>query len=1008
MEPETSEMLLSPEVSVPKPLGKISFAAAFDAATQIHYRPSIVLLSDIFAEDNLKEKGPISHEPQSGADAEETTEDDENDVEEETEEDLKALLEDATGSGAILSDQKRQRTPLKRFDPHQELREKVATFKKEKRQQLEKEILARTGNPTLSDNELSEIRKLLQAETAAFLKEQDATGDLEWYQKNIVQQPIKDELYHTVSEMFAFADQQGYSTDQSLLEAMLVDADSLGFLGLAPEVLSATPTKKEKTDMEKRALRLEAIKKVFGDVIFGEYSRRNLPCIAANQFGELLTPSDWKELTDAVEKARKDLLQTLEEGRNNDSVDCLAYQAALETCSESYIAAIAYLNYARILGFWRERQTIATFLTSPATVAQYANGDKKEWQKKEEYHLLHIVVESLGFFEDLIRDYLDTIDNFAVDIFDLNEEEENEVFSDVKSKSKKSKKHDEDEEDDDGEDFDDDLEDLMNSVTFLPPFPGEEEEFYDDDEEDEEGEEDDEEAEEDEEDEESDLDDLSEAEEVDDDEEEEELSPFESPMSKKSKRPAPAAAKKTPAAKAAPKIVAPPPPVDPHFPNKEDGHRVHVDANGTPYSVLLNQSDLTGTNSKFYVIQVVVGKGSDWESYNLFTRWGRAEDVGMHKLEPVKGVQTAVAMFEKKFFEKTANRWSPDIQSKFTGRPGKYVCIFPTLGQAGSTPAPNSTSTTSARSPAASPFGRSSAKPSSSPQTALSGAAPAAVGHQVDQFLPASIQAGARVFVENSQGQPFVWSVSLTKGSASDTCKIQLIEELNGNFGVFFRDSPDASNATYKSFATLQEAKNEFCSIFRRRTGNEWTRETAQHGFSPIPGLYSMPFTSSSSVGMPNIAASSPVLFPGRTPKRARKVDPMAPEAAHYEVFVDEAGLAWDVNLCQINIAMNNNRFYMIQLLSTAASAPKEFAVWSRWGRGTFIDPPLIFFLLCHDYSMYSKDPISPFSACSRNVARFGFPPLSRLIIRPTSVELRLKTLYFPPWLQFSRILRLF
>jgi hypothetical protein len=262
---------------------------------------------------------------------------------------------------------------------------------------------------------------------------------------NIVQQPVKDELYHSVSEMYAFADFQGYPNDHALLEAMLTDSDSLGFLGLAPEVMSATPvrptpfvslgpiewqrvptmlilfsiqTKKEKTDMEKRAFRLEAIKKVFGDVIFGEYSKRNQICIGANQFGEALTPSDWKELTDAVQKSRKDLLETLEEGRHNDSLDCVAFHAALETRSEAFIVSVAYLYYARILGFWRERQSIAAYLNSPDTIAKFGNGDKKEWQKKEEYHLLHLVLESLAFFEDLIRDYLDTIDNFAVDIFE--------------------------------------------------------------------------------------------------------------------------------------------------------------------------------------------------------------------------------------------------------------------------------------------------------------------------------------------------------------------------------------------------------------------------------------------------------------------------------------------------------------------------------------------------------------------------------------------------------------
>jgi hypothetical protein len=54
MESDANESLLSFDVSVPKPLGKISFTSTFDAATQIHYRPSIVLLSDIISDENVR------------------------------------------------------------------------------------------------------------------------------------------------------------------------------------------------------------------------------------------------------------------------------------------------------------------------------------------------------------------------------------------------------------------------------------------------------------------------------------------------------------------------------------------------------------------------------------------------------------------------------------------------------------------------------------------------------------------------------------------------------------------------------------------------------------------------------------------------------------------------------------------------------------------------------------------------------------------------------------------
>jgi hypothetical protein len=54
--------------------------------------------------------------------------------------------------------------------------------------------------------------------------------------------------------------------------------------------------------------------------------------------------------------------------------------------------------------------------------------------------------------------------------------------------------------------------------------------------------------------------------------------------------------------------------------------------------------------------------------------------------------------------------------------------------------------------------------------------------------MPEAMKFGARLIVDNSQGQHFVWSVELAKGgSATDVINMQLIQTAVGSFAVYIR-----------------------------------------------------------------------------------------------------------------------------------------------------------------------------------------------------------------------------
>ncbi|XP_075369935.1 protein mono-ADP-ribosyltransferase PARP3 isoform X2 [Mycteria americana] len=118
------------------------------------------------------------------------------------------------------------------------------------------------------------------------------------------------------------------------------------------------------------------------------------------------------------------------------------------------------------------------------------------------------------------------------------------------------------------------------------------------------------------------------------------------------------------ALKSAPK-EKPPATIDRLCPlSTEPGARVYED-----YSCTLNQTNINANNNKFYIIQLI----EHGSTYNVWTRWGRVGEDGQTKLMTPASLEAAKKDFEKKFWEKTKNRWL--TRENFVAQPGKYTVI---------------------------------------------------------------------------------------------------------------------------------------------------------------------------------------------------------------------------------------------------------------------------------------------------------------------------------------------
>eukprot|EP00957_Ditylum_brightwellii_P081194 6177039-Ditylum_brightwellii.AAC.1 len=87
------------------------------------------------------------------------------------------------------------------------------------------------------------------------------------------------------------------------------------------------------------------------------------------------------------------------------------------------------------------------------------------------------------------------------------------------------------------------------------------------------------------------------------------------------------------------------------------------------YNTMLNQTNLSANNNKFYKIQLVRTPSG----FYLFTRWGRVGETGQSQEIRVMDEGKGVAEFSKKFKSKTGNDWKN--RSNFKTKTGKYTIV---------------------------------------------------------------------------------------------------------------------------------------------------------------------------------------------------------------------------------------------------------------------------------------------------------------------------------------------
>lgn len=95
-------------------------------------------------------------------------------------------------------------------------------------------------------------------------------------------------------------------------------------------------------------------------------------------------------------------------------------------------------------------------------------------------------------------------------------------------------------------------------------------------------------------------------------------------------------------------------------------------SSGAPYACVLNQTNISQNNNKFFIIQVL--KDFTAERYYTWIRWGRVGYNGQTSLSDCAGdAAKAISIFEKKFVDKTKNNWSD--RESFDKYPDKYDLV---------------------------------------------------------------------------------------------------------------------------------------------------------------------------------------------------------------------------------------------------------------------------------------------------------------------------------------------
>eukprot|EP00730_Choanoeca_flexa_P006141 TRINITY_DN12095_c1_g3_i2.p1 TRINITY_DN12095_c1_g3~~TRINITY_DN12095_c1_g3_i2.p1 ORF type:complete len:424 (+),score=129.59 TRINITY_DN12095_c1_g3_i2:107-1378(+) len=101
--------------------------------------------------------------------------------------------------------------------------------------------------------------------------------------------------------------------------------------------------------------------------------------------------------------------------------------------------------------------------------------------------------------------------------------------------------------------------------------------------------------------------------------------------------------------------------------DRADQFTVYTSEDGLAYSFTSEQ------DTKFYRLQLLEAKAGN--GFVTFAHWGRVGGKGQSQVVKEGSLATTKKAFEKKFLDKTKNRWGPDIQSTFTAVEGKYDLV---------------------------------------------------------------------------------------------------------------------------------------------------------------------------------------------------------------------------------------------------------------------------------------------------------------------------------------------
>ena len=72
------------------------------------------------------------------------------------------------------------------------------------------------------------------------------------------------------------------------------------------------------------------------------------------------------------------------------------------------------------------------------------------------------------------------------------------------------------------------------------------------------------------------------------------------------------------------------------------------------WECMLNQTNIQNNNNKYFLLQVLVGPSG---AYYTWFRWGRVGYDGQKDLKTFRDIEDAKKCFEKKFSDKTKNKW---------------------------------------------------------------------------------------------------------------------------------------------------------------------------------------------------------------------------------------------------------------------------------------------------------------------------------------------------------------